>query len=435
MFYPSLDEKQEVFHLLRDSLMRLCGGGILTHDVHHDKQVNETHKSDEERLTKLVNTLDWKQRLETLAANSISFTNGKNKKKKTNHQPLVNGKECLSMCDENFGKGHDIESRIALSLFRRYSHSNNIITKERRSKQKKKSEQKPKMRDEDSNSEICPSIRIISDLGLLRCINSAQELATLLVNEMEDQLWHLRTSNEQDNTKEHENHSKINIMTIQIDDSGIICIVTRKRFHYLRKNDRFPCSHCIKWFKGQKGLWWHQQIVHNLDHSAATTVAATSSSSFFNKMAITLYQNPSNDFSINITETNIKSQRDQEPFFESIKNGHYEEFLEYIQLKNYDPKSYLDKNGASALHWACGSGKLEIVKYLVEICQCTPDQTQKGKRSFHGRTPLHWSARNGHLNVVRYLVQDCNVDINAKTVDGTTAFCWAAWQGHLEIMK
>lgn len=45
------------------------------------------------------------------------------------------------------------------------------------------------------------------------------------------------------------------------------------------------------------------------------------------------------------------------------------------------------------------------------------------------------AARNGHLNVVEYLVTSCKVNIDACTSDGTTAFCWASWQGHLDIMK
>lgn len=85
--------------------------------------------------------------------------------------------------------------------------------------------------------------------------------------------------------------------------------------------------------------------------------------------------------------------------------------------------------------WAAGSGHLHIVEYLIEQYDCSPNQGQKGKRSFSGRTPLHWSARNGHLDVVQYLVDNCHVDMDATTADGTTAFCWASWQGHLQVMK
>lgn len=85
--------------------------------------------------------------------------------------------------------------------------------------------------------------------------------------------------------------------------------------------------------------------------------------------------------------------------------------------------------------WAAGCGHLDIVKYLVEACHCSPHWGQKGKRSFSGRTALHWSARNGHIDVVQYLVQKCHVNIDAATADGTMAFCWASWQGHLGVMK
>ena len=39
------------------------------------------------------------------------------------------------------------------------------------------------------------------------------------------------------------------------------------------------------------------------------------------------------------------------------------------------------------------------------------------------------------MDVVTYLVRNCNANVDATTSDGTTAFCWASWQGHLGIMK
>ena len=98
-----------------------------------------------------------------------------------------------------------------------------------------------------------------------------------------------------------------------------------------------------------------------------------------------------------------------------------------------------------------------MTRYLIEDCNCDPCQSQRGKRSFAGRTALHWAARNGHLEVVQYLLtlttSHCSGDsfvngretkvrpipinklIEAKTQDGTTAFGWACWQRHLQVMK
>jgi ankyrin repeat protein len=117
------------------------------------------------------------------------------------------------------------------------------------------------------------------------------------------------------------------------------------------------------------------------------------------------------------------------------------------KAKQIDPVTCVDRNGAKAIHWAAGCGHVKVMKYLVDglgrdpttststIGCCSPHEGQKGKRSFGGRTPLHWAARNGHAQAVAYLVKDCEVDLEAETLDGTTAFCWAAWQGHLDVMR
>lgn len=120
-----------------------------------------------------------------------------------------------------------------------------------------------------------------------------------------------------------------------------------------------------------------------------------------------------------------------------------------------------DKHGAVLLHWAAGRGCLSMVQFLVEDCQCDPDTPQRGHRAFAGRTALHWAARNGHAATVVYLLEHARkldefvcptaslkkneeiavatprltARLEAATADGTTAFAWAAWQGHLEVLR
>lgn len=56
--------------------------------------------------------------------------------------------------------------------------------------------------------------------------------------------------------------------------------------------------------------------------------------------------------------------------------------------------SSLDKEGLSALSWACLKGHREVVQYLVEK-GATTDQTDK-----NGRTPLDLAAFYGDADIV-----------------------------------
>ena len=63
---------------------------------------------------------------------------------------------------------------------------------------------------------------------------------------------------------------------------------------------------------------------------------------------------------------------------------------------------------------------IDIVKYLVTECGCDPMTTDNGNR-----TTLHHAARDGSTDVIKYLIHDCNCD--PMSVDGGrwTPLHWA----------
>ena len=288
-------------------------------------------------------------------------------------------------CSSVEGKPHDIETRFVLSCFHRLKRT--------------------------KSADDC--VELISDLGLVRHVGSPREMAELL-------LLHLEIACRREGY----------IHDIRAQSSGLMYLVTVERSLMLRKAGQIPCPFCVKWCNGEKGLWWHQQQNHNIEHSTAAELAAAST----NTSAIIPY-NP-NQCSPMFCWSNYPKPVDDETRepLDFVKEGNLSALKHEVENNGYTPALAMDRKGASPVMWAAGGGHLEIVRYLVETCGCDPNQPQRGKRSFSGRTSLHWAARNGHLPVVKYLVLDCQVDIEASTIDGTTAFGWSTWQGHIEVM-
>ena len=384
-------------------------GAITNHDVCRKERLEIISQSLEKAIEQIHHSYYVLNResIGTLIHKSISFPKNNNG---------TNGKG-------NNGKPHDIETRLALTLYHQWKRRNHSTQTE------------PKTTETTQSN----GITITSDLGLSRELHSPRQLADLMVPLLEE---------------DFRNNPQWNISPdVRSQSSGILSMISLERSQMLRLAGRLPCPYCIQWCKGEKGLWWHQQQYHKIEHSSATVVAqATTISSG----AMVLYAGPNTNSNSEriaadnkvIGEQSAGQCNENNCPMDFVRQGNLDGLREAVQKHGYKPSTTFDTKGATPLMWAAGGGHLHIVRYLIEDCSCDPCQSQKGKRSFAGRTALHWAARNGHIEVVRYLMtlarisdQDTTKSIpihkllEAKTQDGTTAFGWACWQRHIQVME
>ncbi|CAD7926002.1 unnamed protein product [Amoebophrya sp. A120] len=80
--------------------------------------------------------------------------------------------------------------------------------------------------------------------------------------------------------------------------------------------------------------------------------------------------------------------------------------------EHWDPRFYRCRNDSNALHWACTSGNLTLVKLLLDWIFLQDSKDNHGKnlgdtvlnhKNKEGRTPVMFACKYGHLEVVKYL--------------------------------
>ena len=115
-------------------------------------------------------------------------------------------------------------------------------------------------------------------------------------------------------------------------------------------------------------------------------------------------------------------------FIDSAKEGRLDTLKECIdggidvEVKN--------KYGVTALHRACGSGHIHIVRYLVQECHSNVET-----KTNDGRTALHDACSNGHVEIVKYLVQSCHTNAEVTDNEGWTPLHFASRFGYLDIVQ
>ena len=101
-----------------------------------------------------------------------------------------------------------------------------------------------------------------------------------------------------------------------------------------------------------------------------------------------------------------------------------------ITQYGYDPQQCNILGNYTALHAAARFGRLHIVQYLHEECNCNVNTTNR-----FGDTPLHQAVAKGHLDVVQYLHIKCNCNINTINNNGATPLHYAAPLGRLNVVQ
>jgi hypothetical protein len=96
------------------------------------------------------------------------------------------------------------------------------------------------------------------------------------------------------------------------------------------------------------------------------------------------------------------------------------------------PACAIDKHGNTALHWAAGAGHLQVVRWLLEEEKVNVQEANK-----QGRTAIMWAAKNGQVEVVEWMLHQAplpRADLKACMKDGSRAWDWAVYGGHLPTL-
>lgn len=323
------------------SLIRIAGGGYATSDATAPKNPPNNNGNNHHVICGNNSQQQWMEELKKISYSSVSFPNG------------INNKSAE-------GKPHDVEVRAALALFHRIQRGRRGHKEEVGKKGAKKLRKRKKVpsNDESESSlmkkEEEDAFEIISDLGTCREIDSIKSLANLLSFELEKELITHSHSKQQTTNNELTNETKskqqknnddsiqptispmISFTDIRPSNSGIICLVSNNRSKQLLAAGRIPCTHCTKYFKGTKGLWWHQLRAHGINYSLATELAA----GVVNPLAIVPFREPltmTTEVVVQIIDADADKSHEgsaapEMDAFDMVKLGKREEFINLVEV-------------------------------------------------------------------------------------------------------
>ena len=117
------------------------------------------------------------------------------------------------------------------------------------------------------------------------------------------------------------------------------------------------------------------------------------------------------------------------PLFWSV-GGKHMTVLKLLLADRRVSVNHVDRSGRNVLSWAASAGELSFVRYLVSLKDLKADETDQ-----NGRTALSWAAGNGHIETVVCLRRSQRISLSKKDNDGRNALSWACSGGHYRVVE
>ena len=113
-----------------------------------------------------------------------------------------------------------------------------------------------------------------------------------------------------------------------------------------------------------------------------------------------------------------------------------------LHTEQWSPHFAVDKHGSTALMWAAGNDQLHIVQWLLGDdassstgVQALDPPLDPNVGNKEGRTALMWACKAAARRTVAYLLSLPAVDPTSRMKSGSCAFDWAVFGGAIPVME
>lgn len=116
-------------------------------------------------------------------------------------------------------------------------------------------------------------------------------------------------------------------------------------------------------------------------------------------------------------ELHVLNERDEygaTPIHYAARSGKLECLMWLVTKSGISPNA-VSENGATAAHDAAAAGRLECLQYLLTNTHCSAKDVTK-----EGATVLHMACRFGRLNAVKWLMEHCGSTPSEKGANDVT---------------